>query len=471
MNEKITDQIKKAPDKPGIYIFSAKGGPAGGWKNILYIGKAGNLKNRLRQYLNKKTDSPFGGHLLNEAERLETKITGSEIEALILESKLIKEKQPKFNILLRDDKQYFYVGFSNENFPKIFITHQPAKTQKPKFKNLQNEFIGPFTDGNALKSTLRLLRKIFPYCTCKQPHHNFCLNYHIGKCLGFCCLKQQNPNLKIKNQNAKLYKKNVTAIKNILSGKKDTLVRKLKKELNRLAESKEFEKAIELRNKVEKLEKVFANAKIIQDTRHMIRDTKSVLKKLSEIFKLPAVPKRIEGYDISNIQGKNAVGAMVVFSNGRPDKKEYRKFKIMTKKTPDDTAMLKEVLIRRFRHSGMPRTPKPLAKEWPYPDLIFIDGGIAQLNIAIKTTAGRFPIISLAKGKKEVFSFTPYEAARARRTSLLRLGSTLKKPMPMKKLPPEVQNFIKWIDSEAHRFAISYYRKLHRKTALQKTIF
>lgn len=417
MIAKLNQKTKDSPSSPGVYLFKNKA------DKILYIGKAVNLKNRLKQYQNKKAYSPFLEHILNEAEKIETKTTESEIEALILESKLVKERQPKYNIMLRDDKQYFYVGFTKEEFPKIFLTHQPDSIYQ------YSDFIGPFTDGTALKTTLRLLRRIFPYCTCKQKHHNFCLNYHIGKCLGFCCLKD-NSKRSEQIEEIKKYQKNIKAIKDILSGKKESLVKKLRKELNQLAKKQEFEKAIELRNKIEKLERVFENAKIISRK----TNDANVLIELKKMFKLSDVPRRIEGYDISNIQGKNAVGAMVVFTDGQPDKNQYRKFKIRLKKEPDDIAMLKEILTRRFRHP-----------EWPYPDLIFIDGGIAQLNIALKTTGVKFSVISLAKGKNEVFS------------------TTLKKPAPMKRLPTPVQNLIKQIDSEAHRFAISYYRKIHRR--------
>ncbi len=435
----------------------------------MYIGKASNLKNRLKQYSNKKTESPFLEHLLNEAEILETKTTDSEIEALILESKLIKEKKPKYNIMLRDDKQYFYVGFTKEEFPKILITHGPkaikrgvARVGAPHRAQIAIEhyggderqdpeapgFIGPFTDGVALKTTLRLLRRIFPYCTCKQKHNNFCLNYHIEKCLGFCCLKQPeaNPNFKFSILNE--YKKNIKTIKGILYGKKSSVIKNLKKDLKELGRLGKFEEAIKLRDKIEKLEKVFENAKIIQDTSYKIPNTKNILEKLAEIFKLSRTPSRIEAYDISNIQGKNATGAMAVFIKASdPEEKpsasygasknEYRKFKIIFKNTPDDIAMLKETLIRRFKHP-----------EWQFPDLIFIDGGIAQLNVA-KKAASATPIISLAKGRQEVFS------------------TTLKKPLLMKDLSVEIQNFIRFIDSEAHRSAIAYYRKIHRKAAFK----
>ena len=411
---KLNHQIDKSPKQPGIYVFKNKAG------EFLYIGKAGNLRNRLRQYLRPDTQRPFLEHLMKEAKKLDLKTTTSEIEALILESKLIKERQPKYNVALRDGERHFYVGFSRDDFPKVFITHQPTK-------------LGPFTDGIALRTTLRLLRRIFPYCDCKQRHNNFCLNYHIGKCPGYCCLKKQTDRSQTQD-----YKRNIKAMMDILAGKKDSVLKKLKKELNLLAERQDFEKAIDLRDKIEKIEKVFENAKIIQDAKYQIGTAETALEKLARMLKLPRNPRRIEGYDISNIQGKNAVGAMVVFTAGWPDKNEYRKFKIIFKKTSNDIAMFKEVLFRRFNHP-----------EWPRPDLVFIDGGKGQLNAAKSAVPKNIPIISLAKGRNEVFSTT--------------LNPPAGGPVPMRKLPPEVRNLILHIDSEAHRFAISYYRKVHRR--------
>ncbi len=417
----LVNFVSSAPDSPGIYMFKE------GTKTI-YIGKAANLKNRLRSYL--KIKDPRIQNMASFADELELKPTESDIEALIIESQLIKDLQPRFNIMLRDDKQYFYVGFTEDVFPKLFLTHQP--------QGFETEFIGPFTDGAVLKSTLKFIRKIFPYCTCKNPHNNFCLNYHIGKCLGFCCLKQ--PVSSIKYQVLREYKKNIRAIKEILSGERESLIKNLEKEMHQEAQNENLEKAIELKDRISKLKRVFENARIIQNIPYYDiskNHNKKTLSDLGKILKLKKYPYRVEGYDISNIQGVNATGSMVVFEDGVPNKSQYRKFKIRSKRTPDDILMLSEMLQRRFNHP-----------EWRRPDLILMDGGKGQLNAAraaISKSKFQIPIIALAKGKYEIFS------------------TTLEKPISMSKLPQNVRNLIKNIDAEAHRFAIGYHRKLHRK--------
>ena len=356
------------PQTPGIYFFrDAKG-------RIVYIGKAVNLRNRLRQH-----------PMLKKADRLDWQEVGSEIEALIIESQFIKKYKPIYNISLRDDKNYVYVTFTDETFPKIFITHRNG--------------IGPFTSSTELRSALKSIRKLIPYCTCKQSHLKMCLNGHLGLCLGFCCLKIKSQISKIK-----IYRKNIKLIKNIFSGKRKAL--------------KTFPR-------------VFENIKVIKE----ISGRESAIEKLEKVFKLKNI-KRIEGYDISNIQGRYATGSMVVFENGYPNKSEYRKFKIKAPASPDDMRMLDEMLSRRFAHT-----------EWPKPDLLLIDGGIAQFNVAKKYFS---PVLSIAKGPerkgKEIFS------------------TTLPYPLHTTHLPIPVRNLILHIDAEAHRFAITYYRSLHQKT-------
>ena len=419
----------KIPKKSGVYFFKNKK------REILYIGKAADLRNRLRFYFSKGVKDARILGMLKNATGVSWQKTDSEIEALILESQLIKKHRPAFNILMRDDKQYFYVSFTKEVFPKVLISHQ----QKD---------IGPFTDGGALKTTLKFLRRIFPYCTCKQTHYNYCLNYHLENCPGYCCLKNGT---RVKNQELKTYLKNIKAIKDVLNGKRFSVVKSLEKEMKQTAKNDEFIEAISLRNKIKQLKWVFENAKIIskspEDSPPEALKNKA-LKETQIAFGLPTLPHRIEAYDISNIQGTSAVGSMAVFTDGQPSKDQYRKFKIQSKSSPDDAAMLKEVLLRRFKH-----------QEWPPPDLVIVDGGELQLNTAIATwelnsqvahRAGKISIITLTKNKKH----------KPKKIHTLYKGI----PWTVRELPKDVWNLLVQVNSEAHRFAISYYRKTHRKT-------
>ena len=487
---KSRPKLKKLPTSNGVYFFRDKSG------KILYIGKAVNLKARVGSYFNKQPKDSRISKMLELAKKVHPvrgregaqrdpasygvtwQETDSEIEALILESQLIKKHRPPFNVMLRDDKQYFYVTFSDDEFPKVVITHRPESYRRPKISNFkyqisneaQNskskkkwkmeignwkfhsvpaEWVGPFTDGGALKTTLRLLRRIFPYCTCKQKHNNYCLNYHIGKCLGFCCLKRAGS-----GSQRQEYLKNIKSITGVLEGKRTSVIKNFKKEMLAFGKKHDFEKAIDLRDKIEKLEKVFENARIVRDanTRMHANDTnkKEAIEELKKILKLPYQLHRIEGYDISNIHGKFATGAMVVFVDGLPDKSQYRKFKIRLGDEPNlprrqagDVAMLEEVLTRRFNHP-----------EWQYPDLIIVDGGIGQLNATCSVIPKNIPVIALTKNDKH----------RGDHVYL----SNKKTAIPLAKLSEPVRNLILQVDAEAHRFAISYYRKLHSRSQIQK---
>jgi excinuclease ABC subunit C len=416
----LSEQIKKLPSGPGIYLFrNSRNKP-------LYIGKALNLKGRVTHYL-KAEDSRLK-RMIRESGKLDFIETTSDIEALIMESQYIKTYRPDFNIMLRDDKQYFYVGITKEQFPRIFLTHQPGKNSK--LNSSPAEFVGPFTDGSALKTTLRHLRRIFPYCTCKQKHNNYCLNYHIGKCPGVCCLKKPTiDNLQLTN-----YKKNIKAIKDILNGKKETLIKDSERKMRALAKEHKFENALELQEKIEKVRRVFLNAQIIRNS----NNNEEILENLKRLLDLPVFPKRIEAYDIANIQGNYAVGAMVVFVDGKPDKNEYRKFKIYSKSTADDTAMLKEIISRRFKHT-----------EWEFPGLILIDGGKGQLNASRTVSPKGISIIALTKNEKHIGE------------KIFVAGK--KEATPLSNLPVTIKNLLLGIDAEAHRFAITYYRLLHGK--------
>ena len=267
------------PRSPGVYYFLDAGGKR------LYIGKAVNLKNRLRSYLAVK---PLSGarieKMLENSSKVDWQETGSEIEALILESRFIKKYKPPYNISLRDDKNYAYVIFTKDEFPKIFVAHRGG----PPGSRVN---IGPFTSSTELRAALKALRKIFPYCTCKKPHARMCLNGHLKLCFGFCCLKEPTAITE-----KKMYRASIAALRDVLSGKRRSILN----------------------------QRMIENTKVIKE----IAGRESALTKLMKLAKLPKLPHRIEGYDISNIQGKFATGSMVVFENGMPNKSEYRKFKI-----------------------------------------------------------------------------------------------------------------------------------------------
>ncbi|MEK7502982.1 MAG: GIY-YIG nuclease family protein [Patescibacteria group bacterium] len=427
---------QKAPQSPGVYFFRNSKG------KILYVGKANNLKARLNSYFQKNQASLKTKSLLKEASAVSWEILNSETEALIKESELIKKHSPKYNVLMRDDKQYFFAAFTKEEYPRIYLTHQTPNGP---------DYIGPFTDGGAIKSVLKLLRRAFPYCTCKRVHKNLCLNARIGKCLGFCCLTSSQTLLLRKEKGmissppspspyegegergGEVYKSNISSIKKILTGKNKSLLKTLKKEMKKLSSAQKYEEAGKIRNQIRALEKVFAHKEIV--SKDNIAESQKALRHFESILKIENI-KRIEAYDIANIQGKYAYGSMVVFIDGAPAKDLYRIFKIKTVTGANDVAMLKEIISRRLSH-----------KEWPLPEVILVDGGKQQLN-AVR--GGEVKIIALTKNKKHIGDHIYI--------------SDKKDPMPLNAIPSPLRNLLLNLDSEAHRFAIKHYRKSHRKT-------
>ncbi len=432
--------FKKAPSSPGIYFFLNKAGA------ILYIGKAVNLRLRLLSYADLKTLGTAKEKMIREAVKVKWKELESEMEALIEEAIAIKENRPRYNIVFRDDKQYFYIAFSKTRFPRIFLTHQ-----KKDF-----DHIGPFTDGGALKMVMVNLKRIFPYCICKEKHKRPCVRSEIGRCLEICCLKNPPEGDRREGQ----YGKNITAIKNILRGRKQDVLKSIQKEMDKFSREKNFEEARKKRDQLYALENIFRHAPIIKRELNPERAKALVLAK--DLLGLKDLPRRIEGYDISNIQGTNAVGSMVVFENGEPKKEDYRLFKIRYKHTPDDTAMHQEVLLRRLKHD-----------EWPLPDLFLIDGGLGQLNAAKKVLdlyKLNIPVASLAKREEELWYIDNQPEVRQRRTTkLARLHVKLAAgKIQLKQMPQSLLHLFQHIRNESHRFAINFHRK-RRSISLLRT--
>ncbi|MER3570229.1 MAG: hypothetical protein C4348_01310 [Patescibacteria group bacterium] len=414
----IKIDLKKIPSKPGVYLFKDKNGKP------LYIGKAKDLKKRFSQYL--KSDSLKIKELLKNASDLEFLITNSEAEAIFKESDLIKKFNPPFNQLLRDDTNYFYVIFTKEEFPRVLVIHQPNKFNYFKI-------FGPFTEGTALRTLLRIVRKTTPFCTCKEKHLRECLNYNLNLCYGFCCLK----NYKIKKEDKEKYYRSLEIIEKILGGDFFNLKKELIGEIKENLEKDNLKEAQRLKEIYLAIKKIENEIQILKEDSFLIENQrKKVLLELKEKLKLSNLPNIIEVYDISHLAGKEKVGIIVSFYEGRFEPQKLRKFKIKTVLKPDDPRMIYEVLKRRLKHN-----------EWGLPDLILVDGGKIQFKFTQKAieeanVSERIKIISFAKPKEEIYY------------------SLKEPPMPLEKFSKITADFIRLLDTKAHQYVLKYHKQL-----------
>jgi excinuclease ABC subunit C len=408
--------LKSIPQSPGVYIYKDSN------NKIIYIGKAINLKKRVTQYFQR--DDALGPktlRLVSSIDKINYHVVDSEIEALILESSLIKQYRPKYNSQLKDDKSYIYITISKNKIPLI----------KPAFKsnlNLDSTFFGPFPDSAAVRNLLKTIKSIFPfYSSVHGPKK--CLYCHLNLCPG--------PNPDIKE-----YKKNITKVKNILNGNFSRLLSKLKKEMFIFSKNQNFEMAKIRRDQINALDYVTSGWKNLNNLYQKIELQEDQIGKaltdlkniISPYFSQLKNIKRIEAYDISNLGSKYFVGAMTVFQDNKIDSSEYRKFKIYSKITPDDQFMIKEIIYRRFKHP-----------EWQLPDLILVDGGKPQVSSANSVTKN-IPIIGLAK-KEE--------------TIVIKTGDKWIE-IKLPKNSPSL-NLLQQLRNEAHRFANQYRKKLIKK--------
>lgn len=418
MNASIQNTLKELPSISGVYFFYNTE------NTVIYIGKAINLRSRVQSYFRQNASLNSAKRaMVKEVDHIEIKACDSEIEALILESHVIKKYNPKYNVLLKDDKSYAYLVWTKEDFPRIFVTHHTYLQNHHDSLN----YLGPFVNGDALRKTLRILRKTFPYRSCKTLPKKPCIYYKLGKCEAPC----------IQNIDSITYRVHLNMIIDIMKGKTKKLIKDLTLQMNSYSALQQFEKALEVRNQIDALNKVALHKGIIQSQK-----SKKIeyIKELQRILNLDQLPKRIEGYDSSHFHGDKAVASMVVFENGKPKSDGYRKFRI--KKPPeggDDFYNLNQALSRRFQHS-----------DWPIPDLILIDGGKGQLSKVKEAQAqGKLeyqsiPIISLAKRLEEIY-------IPNRDTPILLPKSS------------KALQLLQQIRDESHRFAVTYHRKLRDK--------
>lgn len=383
------------PHKPGVYIFKGEKG------EILYIGKAIDLHSRVSQY-----HSPI---LVQKIKTTETIIVESELEALILEANLIKRYLPSFNIRLKDNKDYLYIIVTNENFPKII------SGRKTDINSSLKNF-GPFPSSKTARDTLRKLRRIFPWCN-NPKGKRACFYFHLELCPGACSGKISQ----------KKYKQIINRFIKFMDGRKKELVDELIKEMQKYSKIQDFENAIRIRKIIEGIAYITQpnRTKLYLENPNFLQDENNqALIQLQKDLKLQKVPERIEGYDISSISGKNAVGSMVVLTHGEIDKSQYRKFKILITGKPNDVGMHAEMMRRRLRNN------------WPLPDLIIVDGGLAQT----RAVDLKIPIFGLAKRMDWLYSPNGDIIKLSKHSLSLKLLQKLR--------------------DEAHRFAINYHKKL-----------
>jgi len=414
-------KLNNLPKAPGVYALSSL-------KAILYIGKAANIKDRVKNHF---AQTNYKDNLFMQRV---TKVgyikTESDIDALLLESQLIKKQQPKYNVMWKDDKKYFFVAITKEQLPRIFLTHQPVLPKrdlgKTKSRLGKAEYIGPFVEGKAIKRVLRLLRRVFPYYTAKKHGALFCQYCHLALCPG-------------PTPDTKIYKKNIRNLVSVLKGKKTSVLKQLEKEMKSAAKSQNFEKATALRDQFLSLERIISHARLLSPEVSISLSWVIIEKELQKLFSTKKRITRIEAYDISNIQGKEATGSQVTFLKGVPHKEFYRKYKIHITGKPNDFAMMKELLERRLQHP-----------EWPYPQVMIIDGGKGQLSSAAAALkeSGRKGILLSALAKKQNELFFPGKP----------------KPVLLRDLPRPLENLFLHIRDEAHRFAITYHRFLRSKS-------
>lgn len=416
MNTKIVQKLKELPRVPGVYLYRSDKG------KVIYVGKAVNLKNRVSSYFHGEHD-PKTQELVKNTANLEWIEVGSEFEALVLEADLIKRYKPKYNIRFRDDKNYVYLKITKEAYPRVTNVHQ--------ITDHAAEYLGPFTDSGAIRSTLKTARKIFPFCTCSLPEDEVCLYFHIRLCPG------HGP----KYISARDYQKNINGLKKLFSGKVSVLRKEFTKKMKIAARTSKFEDAAKYRDNIKYLIRI-EKSHIISE-RDLSAD--QGLFQLQKELNLKKIPQKIECFDMSNILGTSAVGSMVVFRSGIASPKDYRRFQIKTVKGANDFAMMAEVLHRRFSYGEKKKKDTAFSD---LPDLVILDGGKGQLSAVLNNVnipAG-VTVVALAKRIEEIF--------KAEGTGFKRI------------LLPESSEglyLVQRVRDEAHRFAISYHRKLKGK--------
>ena len=418
MNSRLEQKLGKLPASPGVYFHKDATG------EIIYVGKAAVLKNRVRQYFQNTEKDPKTAALVREIADTDWIVVDTEMDALFLESEMIKRYMPKWNILLRDDKTVSYVRITmNLEVPDISFTRNPMDDGAT--------YIGPFYGKSAVEKAVRSLRRIFPYYT--KPYKGAkTLDTDLGL----------TPGIEVGKCTPADYKRNLRKLIRYLEGGREKLLKELEKTMHDAASKGDYELAAEARDQLFGLKELKKKI-VFSDKEFLDISSDQALFALQKMLGLEKPPRRIEGYDISHQSGTNTVGSMVVFINGAAARSEYRKFKVRTS-TNDDLKSMVEVITRRLKH-----------KEWDFPDLIVLDGGLTQVNAVLPLVEPfNIPVIGRDKSGNH---------AKSAGVKLIIPESSILELSPSS----HIARLIARIDEESHRFAITYHSLLKRKSMLK----
>lgn len=413
MNEALKEKLKTLPSSPGVYFHKSADG------EVIYVGKAAVLKNRVRQYFQSTAQKDAKTRaLVAEIATTDWIVVDTEMDALFLESEMIKRYMPKWNILLRDDKSASYVRIDMKSkIPYVSMTRNPEDDKA--------EYFGPYYGKLAVSTALRILRPIFPYYT-KPYNGKKTLDTDLGL----------TPGIEIGKSSEKEYKQNLRRLISYLKGNRNKLIRDLEKDMRAAARDKDYEAAAKYRNQYFGL-KGLATKIVFSDKEFLDISSDQALRQLQKLLNLPSPPKRIEGFDISHQSGTNVVASQVTFINGVADRTKYRRFKLRNQQN-NDFASMHEIITRRLNHLN----------DWGKPDLILIDGGEPQLRaVADVLDPSGIPYIGLAKEYETIILPNGEPISINNNTHIIKL--------------------LQRIRDESHRFAVQYHTLLKRKAMLK----
>lgn len=438
--ERLREKIALFPKSPGVYLMKDARGV------VLYVGKAKDLRSRALSYFQPSADllrtrGPDIARMVARVADVDFLECDTEVDALLQENRLIKDIQPPFNALLKDDKTFPYLEITTgDDFPAVFVTRSP----RPRGSKLY----GPFTSAGALRDAVNALQKVFKFRTCeldiredddKRRFFRPCLLYAINQCTAPCADRISRED----------YRRDVERLKRFLASKRSVVLREMEKEMRAAADALNFEEAARVRDRIKALDGLKLSGDVNEDVQPEVFhvDPRKGLERLAKVLELEGAPRIIEGIDIANLQGGESVGALVCFIDGTPFKNGYKRFRIRTVEGQDDYAMIREVVQRRYRHAA--------DGEELYPDVILIDGGLGQLHAAMAACEEMFikppMVISLAKREEEI-----YTQARQRPIRLPRNDAALR--------------LLQQVRDEAHRFAQHYHHILRRKRQFDEDV-